>query len=225
MIRQFILAASLLLALPASGTEQSAAFLSDASVGKIVCRAGLRSIVSTGTLINNRTVLAVAHFNFDEARRREIEPAQCWFTQRSSNGNTRFKSRVDVLARGGEFPIFELSSAADWAILNLEEPAPIETFESLSTTEAGHPQNHGVRLLDYRGIYLDCSRALSHTGTGVIKHHCPSIPGSSGGLLLVQEDGQLRLVGMHVGRNKEGGIAISPDGQLAAAINVHRRGL
>lgn len=198
-----------------------------AFIGEIGCKVGLRTFVSNAILVgDSRTALTVAHFNFDSENKVAISTSSCRFRWSNPATGSRFKSRIELLATGGDHRVYSLTRAADWAVIRLAasppaaKPIPIVAFSDLG-------EGAEIDLISHAMPNRQTKRSWSHASCGIeqlglskmlVSHHCATAPGSSGGALVTDVNGQTKLVAMHVGRTVESGIAIRIDGALAKTL-------
>ena len=203
-------------------------------VGKIACGTDFGKIVSTAILVNDRrTLLTVAHFNFDDLSGRVIPVEDCLFHWSDRSGNMRFTSKFKVFSLGGNHAVYSLTRAADWALVQLETQAP---FTAQPIRVGGPAESNGgieVGFVGYTSRYqrvgspiwqTDCHVAPVEHKRMLVLHRCKTAPGSSGGALVAKVDGRYRLIAIHTGRTSESGIAVRIEGALARSIALVARG-
>lgn len=209
----------------------SRSFNNQGFIGKIECEARIGKIVTTAILINDRrTVLTVAHFNFDDQDNLSIEIDHCRFRITSKTNGKRFESRIELIASGGDHSLNLLTRSTDWALIQLVSPAPlsaipIETGPGFSGNEAvkvsfvGFSMDH--KDLSQPMIHSDCLAEPVEHRFMLIAHDCKTAPGSSGGAIVANFNGKQTLMAMHAGRTRYGGIAVRIGGNLGRIIKEH----
>jgi hypothetical protein len=94
----------------------------------------------------------------------------------------------------------------DWAVLTLQEPLnlkpiPIRSIQDAQLPTPGSGQEvalagYGVDRQYVLSVHRGCSAKIGLPGAGSITHTCDSMPGQSGGPILLLQDGDAFLIGI-----------------------------
>ena len=189
------------------------------AVGKIQCADGMDRLVSSAILfVNQDTLIAAAHFNYSEESSREIDPENCAAIFKNGKGSARQKFKFQLLAQGGDHQHFAISRAVDWALLRLDQPASPEfqPLRAVTFEQSSGPQR--IVFSDFRKSSLSgrfggsfCTAVTIPNAKALISHDCETKPGSSGGAIIALDGGEPALLGMHVAKQRDRGLAIKSD--------------
>lgn len=196
-------------------------------IGRIICRRGRQGYLTTATLIEDyRTVLAVSHFNFDEATNQTIPVENCEFQFLNQNGEMTFRSKFQVVARGSIGRNLRFSRATDWALLHLSVDAPASQ-SPLPVTSQFNIEKDRVDLVGFVFVNgrmkqlvvdLNCAPVSYLSQANIMTHQCNTSEGSSGAPLIAELNGRPFVIGMHAARGPEGGIALRIAGHAERSI-------
>lgn len=203
---------------------------SDFPIGELSCRRGLSKYRVIGTVVGTRhTVLTVAHFTEGGSMPSGERLRGCKFRLFDADGRPRFESFVSIVSRPTVSQKWSL--ALDWAVLRLEEPAPVKPAEHLAISSALENGDQSLAYLHHsKGRRLiqwadRCAVSRATSTSIVLKHECPSWRGTSGSPLIVRTQTGDKVIGVQA---KVGGIAVGLDGWplnelgLAIASEVER---
>lgn len=187
-------------------------------VGSLSCKQDGRTYRTRATLIGDRTtLLAVGHFMGPD-RAGPPPPIDCHFILTLPNGR-QYRSSVGMIESGGGAFERRLSSAADWALLSLNEAAPAE-IEPIRGAAKLSDEARPVKL----GTSSDksCRAWVDPQRKGIIQHDCPTKPGSSGAPLLISSEGEWLIAGVHVARAPRNGEAANVNNSI---LDIFERAL
>lgn len=168
----------------------------------------------TGALIAPRVVLTAAHCLYNRLTRALLQPVSLHVLIGATRGAYRWHRLV---ARYTVGPGFDGGKAgpqtSDWAKLELESPIPGAVTPLRITTEPpppgapialpGYSQDHMQILM----ADLNC-HALAAADRPFIVHDCDATRGTSGGPLLLHQDGGWAVIGINIGAGLAANLAL-----------------
>lgn len=198
------------------------------SIGRIVCRNSNIKLMSTATLVEDRhTLLTVSHFNFDDRKNHAVSTKDCEFQFLDTYGRTRFRSGIEVIARGAQGKSLRISRATDWAILRLSKVAPVNRQPLLVDSTFHLNGQTPVNLVGYDSSHKkmssqftdrNCDLKLRSPKSIVLEHTCETATGASGAPLIIMAGGHPRVIAIHAARSPKGGVAIRISGTAAQSL-------
>ena len=207
---------------------ESGADLALRAVGRIDCRSGGTRLLSTATLVEDRrTLIAVSHFNFYDETDQTIPVKDCYFELLDTDGDVRFRSGFEEVARGSEGRSLRISRATDWAILRLQTNAPMNSPPLPVDSILFVPGKVGVEIVGYDNkhrnmriqfIEKNCDPKPHSSRSIILIHKCRTSLGASGAPLIANVNGQAHVIAIHAARCPEGGVAIRTVGYVARSI-------
>ena len=188
----------------------------------------------TGAVIGRERILTAAHCLYNFRTKRFVPPDAVHALLGYARGDYSTHARVRRYSIGpGYDPMAErTTAAADWAVLDLAEPLP-DTIRPLRPSEASPAAKTKIMVGGFARdrAYLmtaddDCRVLGLVAGGSLISHDCVIAPGDSGAPLLVTEqDGEVRFVGVAVGIWRQGssqiGIAAPTSAEVLGKVSAH----
>ena len=177
----------------------------------------------TGTLTGARQVVTAAHCLFNTRVNDWAKPHMVHFVVGQAGEKTfghsmvasfvvspDFKFRVEDRPRYDVVPTGMIRH--DWAILTLRDamdlkPIPIRSMQNGELPTPGRAQEvalagYGVDRQFVLSVHRGCSAKIGTPDAGSITHMCDSMPGQSGGPILLLQDGNASLFGILSGTSQ-----------------------
>jgi protease YdgD len=171
----------------------------------------------TGTLIGPRQVITAAHCLFNTRVNDWAKPQMAHFVVGQAGEKIFAHSMVESFVVSPDFkfrvedrPRYDIVPTGmvrhDWAILTLRDaldlhPVPIRSMQNGEFPTPGSSQEvalagYGVDRQFVLSVHRGCSAKIGAPDAGSITHMCDSMPGQSGGPVLLLQDGSASLIGI-----------------------------
>jgi protease YdgD len=185
-----------------------------ASIVRVQSNIGSRC---TGVLIAPATVLSAAHCLYNPRTRAFLQAISLHVLLGYERGEYRFHRLVDRFSIGRATGPGKGSPATDWARLELSEPVPstivplpiadVMPRAGMLVSLAGYNQDRTEVLL--ADISCHVVRTLAQPGGTLLVHDCAATRGTSGGPLLLKQDGGWAVLGINLAAGRELNLALA----------------
>jgi protease YdgD len=194
------------------------------AVGKLQALNGGMRTTCTATLVAPRTILSAAHCLYDSRTRRTFPASSLKFLVGLDGQRVAAGALVEKVAIGAGYDPDDPAGTmgSDWSLITLAAPITIDgRFPSLDPQPpaAGTPIMVGGYALDSPNILSADTRcrvtaaAVDSRRRGLILHDCAIVQGVSGAPLLRWTGREWTIVGINIGRSREGtrGFAVATE--------------
>jgi protease YdgD len=173
----------------------------------------------TATVIAPRRILTAAHCLWNKGTGRWLPPCALHFLAAYQRGEYAVHALVSEIQVVSGFTLGSPDLARDWAVLTLDRDVSGQTgtvrlasasaISAEQLVQAGYSRDRPHVLTADRSCHLTGVWARGH----LISHDCDATLGDSGSPIFVRQDGELRLLAIHIGISRSGddaqGIAVT----------------